>query len=181
MFQFRRPLSSGWWLWNRVHAAHLVSFIWYLSSHVFSWWFLQSQSILGKCEGLDCKSTSQCAMVLICRFLFFVGAFDSWMAQHSSNVSLDVLQQLCTSRCAMTVRLRCDSIVQFIFKAHFVRSCKASLPFVYFDCAIVLLCKWASFSSWSGFFSSPKVGFFHHFHRRSLPVGCVLPVGSSLL
>jgi len=110
---------------------------------------------LRKREGLDSKCTSQCAMVLICRFFIFVGAFDSWMALHSSNVSVDVLQQLCTSRCAMTLRLRCDSIVEFIFKAHFVRSGKASPPLVYFDCAIVLLCKLASFSSLGGFCSSP--------------------------
>jgi hypothetical protein len=67
------------------HNSHLISFISYLLLVVFA-----VPVDLGKCEGLDRKCTSQCAMVAICRFLIFVGAFDSWMALHSSNVSIDV-------------------------------------------------------------------------------------------
>ena len=65
-----------------VFAVHLISFISYLLMVLFT-----VPVNLRKCEGLNLKCTSQFTMVLICRFLIFVGAFGLWMVLHSCNVS----------------------------------------------------------------------------------------------
>jgi hypothetical protein len=74
------------------HILHLVSSITYLLSYLLLVVFAVPV-YLEKCKGLNRKSVSQCAMVLICWFLIMVGVFDSWIALHSSNVSFGVLQQ----------------------------------------------------------------------------------------
>jgi hypothetical protein len=76
------------------------------------------------------------------------------MTPHTSNISVDILWQLCTSCFAMILHLGCYSIVEFIFNANFFRCSRASPSLGYFDCAIVLLCKSVFSSSWSGLLSS---------------------------